>query len=419
MSLKVFTRALRTIGNYTIVHKIAEGGMGSVYQARSQTTGDLVAVKVLTTELTGDLTRLKRFEQEFWATLQLDHPNLVRALDFGKEDGLAYLVMEFVDGPNLGTRIEKEGRLPEAEAVRIISQVAQALQYAHRRNMIHRDVKPDNILLRSDGQAKLTDLGLVKDVEEDLNLTRPSIGLGTPHFMAPEQYTDAKHADFRCDIYSLGATLYMAVTGVLPFQGCGSLTALRQKVTGEIPPPRQLVPTLSESVDRLIRRAMDPDPAKRPASCLEFVKELTGTEKPLIPSTTTEEQPPPAVPADLPDPQGQDRRLAVRYRCTLGTSCTMPASFHPDPHAAEDSWPATVQDISTGGVGLLLARRFEPGTSLRLAIQSEDEDATRFLGVHVNHVKPEGFGHWLHGCSFQDRISHDELSQLFETSTPL
>src|SRR5438067_6607599 len=125
MALKVFQRAPQTIGSYDILRKIAEGGMGTVYKARRQATGEIVAMKVLATELAGDSTRLKRFEQEFWATLQLDHPNLVRALDFGREGPLAYLVMEFVDGPSLGARIERQGRLGEAEAIRVISQVAQ------------------------------------------------------------------------------------------------------------------------------------------------------------------------------------------------------------------------------------------------------------------------------------------------------
>lgn len=412
MSLSVFKKPLQAIGKYDILHKIAEGGMGTVYKARIRTTGELVAIKILPPDLASDLTRLKRFEQEFWAALHLDHPNLVRALDYGKQDAMAYLVLEFVDGPSLGTRIDREGQLPEGEAVRIISQVAQALQYAHGCGVIHRDVKPDNILLRADGQAKLTDLGLIKDMAEDHNLTRPSSGLGTPHFMAPEQYTDAKHVDFRSDIYALGATLYMAVTGILPFHNCGSLTALKKKVNGEITPPRQLVPTLSEAVDRLIRRSMDPDPAKRPASCLQFVKELASRSGPAAPLAGSAELQPPAAQPDSASPAGKDRRASVRYRCTQGTSCTLETSFHRGATAPEDSWPATVQDVSTGGIGLLLARRFEPGTVLTVDMQGTDPSVTRELSARVNHVKPEGLGHWLHGCSFPEPLSQEELQQL-------
>src|SRR5262249_34870638 len=150
--------------------------------------------------------------------------------DFGHEQGLPYLVMEFVEGETLGQRIEREGRLTEDEAIRVIAQVAQGLQKAHRLGLVHRDVKPDNILLTRDGQAKLTDLGLVKDADSDLNLTRTGRGLGTPIFMAPEQFRRAKDADARCDIYSLAATLYMMVTGTLPFEACGPLDAWMKKI---------------------------------------------------------------------------------------------------------------------------------------------------------------------------------------------
>src|SRR5262249_21557363 len=149
------------------------------------------------------------------------------------EGEVPYMVMEFVDGPSLGDRIEREGRLPEAEAVRVITQVAQALHHAHRQQVIHRDVKPDNILLAADGRAKLTDLGLAKDCEAGPALTRASTGLGTPNFMAPEQFRDAKNADPRCDIYSLGATLYMAITGELPFRARGPLNVWTKKRNNE------------------------------------------------------------------------------------------------------------------------------------------------------------------------------------------
>jgi serine/threonine protein kinase len=228
----------------------------------------------------------KRFEQEFRAANTLDHTNIVRALDFGQEGNTPYLVMEFVDGESLGQRIEREGRLPEVEAVRIIGQVAQGLHKAHKLGMIHRDVKPDNILLAAaDGQAKLTDLGLVKELDTDTNLTRTGRGLGTPHFMAPEQFRDAKNADQRCDIYSLGATLYMAVTGQMPFRASNPLDAWMKKVHNELVPSRDLVPSLSERIDWAIRRAMSADPAQRPANCREFVEDLTGksTRKTFVP----------------------------------------------------------------------------------------------------------------------------------------
>jgi serine/threonine protein kinase len=170
-----------------------------------------------------------------------------------------------------------------------MAQVCQGLHRAHKQNLIHRDVKPDNILLTADGIAKLTDLGLVKDVEGEMNLTRTGRGLGTPHFMAPEQFRNAKSADIRCDIYSLGATLYMMVTGKMPFDGCGPLDAWMKKSSNEFPAPREIDPTISERMDWAIRRAMHASPESRPATCREFIEDVTGqsTRPSAVPNNTS------------------------------------------------------------------------------------------------------------------------------------
>jgi serine/threonine protein kinase len=267
---------MQTVGNYELLEKIAEGGMGAIYRGRHRTSGLIVAVKIMPPHMASNPVLLKRFEQEFRAASRLDHPNIVRALDYGEVGASPFLVMEFVEGESLGQKIEREGKMSEDAAIRIIAQVAQGLHRAHKQNLIHRDVKPDNILLRTDGVAKLADLGLVKETETDLNLTRTGRGLGTPHFMAPEQFRNAKGADVRCDIYSLGATLYMMVTGELPFKSNGPLDAWMKKVQNDLVPPCELVPQLSERVNWAILRAMSADPNQRPRSCREFVEDLTG-----------------------------------------------------------------------------------------------------------------------------------------------
>jgi serine/threonine protein kinase len=267
---------LQKIGDYDVVDKIAEGGMGAVYKAREAGSDRLVAIKVMPAHLAKNPVLSRRFEQEYNVAHSLDHPNIVRALAFGYYGVCPYLVMEFVEGESLGDRLEREQRLPENEAIRIISQIANGLSKAHKMGLVHRDVKPDNILLTGNGQAKLTDLGLVKELEADLNLTRTGRGLGTPHFMAPEQFRNAKNADARCDIYSLAATLYMMVTGELPFKCLGPLEAWMKKVENKLTPVRQLVPELSERVEWAIRRAMHSDPDQRPASCFEFIEDLNG-----------------------------------------------------------------------------------------------------------------------------------------------
>ena len=287
------SKAPQIVGNYELLEKIADGGMGSVYRGRHRDTGQIVAIKVVPPTMAGNAVLLKRFEQEFRAASMLDHPNIVRALDYGESGNTPFLVMEFVDGETLGKRIERGGPIPEAEDIRVIAQVAQGLHRAHKQGMIHRDVKPDNVLLTADGEAKLADLGLVKEVETDLNLTRTGRGLGTPHFMAPEQFRNAKNADVRCDIYSLGATLYMMVTGELPFRGMGPLDAWMKKMANDLTPARTLTPALSERVDWAIRRAMSADPEMRPGTCREFVEDLIGHSTRKLPTL------PGAAPADV------------------------------------------------------------------------------------------------------------------------
>jgi serine/threonine protein kinase len=279
---------MQAIGSYDLDEKIAEGGMGTVYRGRHRSTGEIVAVKVVPQHLLSNPVVLKRFEQEYNVARQITHPNIVKALDFGREGDVHFLVMEYVEGESLGQKIERDGRMEEKEAIRIMTLVAQGLQKAHKQGMIHRDIKPDNIMITASGEVKITDLGLVKELEADLNLTRTGRGLGTPHFMAPEQFRNAKKADVRCDIYSMGATLYMMVTGELPFQSNGPLDAWMKKINNEIDAPRKIIPDISERVDWAIRRSISPDPQHRPDCCREFIEDLTGHGTKELSSTSTE-----------------------------------------------------------------------------------------------------------------------------------
>jgi serine/threonine protein kinase len=270
------TATPQQIGMYDLISKIAEGGMGAVYKAKSRVTGQIVAIKIIPPDTAKNPILVRRFEQEFKAASLLDHPNVVKAIEYCGTGPSPFLVMEFVDGESLGQRVERDGRVAESLAVHFIAQVCDGLHRAHKQGLIHRDVKPDNILVTADGTAKLTDMGLVKDVEGEQNLTRTGRGLGTPHFMAPEQFRNAKNADVRCDIYSLGATLYMLVTGEVPFAKTSPLDCWMRKIKNDYPPPRQVNPRLSERIDWAIRRAMSAEPKERPASCREFVEDLTG-----------------------------------------------------------------------------------------------------------------------------------------------
>jgi len=268
--------SVREIGNYEIVFKIAEGGMGAVYKGRHRETGAEVAIKIIPPETARNQVLLRRFEQEFRAASLIDHPNVVKAIEYNGTGPSPFLVMEFVDGLSLGEKVEREGAMRESFALSVIAQVCEGLHSAHKQGLIHRDVKPDNILVTRDGVAKLTDLGLVKDIDAEMNLTRTGKGLGTPHFMAPEQFRNAKNADVRCDVYSVAATLYMLVTGQVPFAKTSPLDCWLKKTKDDFPPPKALIPHLSDRVDFAIRRSMKNNPAERPANCREFMEDLTG-----------------------------------------------------------------------------------------------------------------------------------------------
>jgi serine/threonine protein kinase len=267
---------LDTIGNYDLLEKIGEGCMGVVYKATRWDSKDVVAIKVMPAEVASNPVLLKRFEQEFRITSKLDHPNIVRVMEFCRTGKSPYLVMELVEGESLGDKLDREGKLSEEEAINIILQISHGLHRAHRQGLIHRDVKPDNILVTKDGVAKLTDLGLAKDADSGADLTRTGRGLGTPDYMAPEQFRNAKNASVRCDVYSLGATLYHMVTGKVPFNEADPVKSMLRKLRNELPTAREVVRTLSERTDWAIRRAMSANAENRPESCREFAEDLLG-----------------------------------------------------------------------------------------------------------------------------------------------
>jgi serine/threonine protein kinase len=408
----LFGRRLQAIPDYEILEKIDEGRTGSVYKGRQHATGDPVAIKIIKTEVAQDATLLKRLKQEFRTASKLIHPNIVQALAFGHDESGTYLILELVDGESLWQRVERDGRLKEADALSIFTQVAQGLYYAHQHGIIHRDVKPANILLKPNGQAKLTDFGLVKNFAEDLQLTGPSSVLGTPHFMAPEQYTNPKQVDLRCDIYGLAASLYLAVSGHLPFEGPTALDTLKMQANGELIAPREFVPSLSEQVDHAIRRAMKPDPAQRYPSCLAFLQDLREIKKPcqaeITPSGVRISQ----TEVDRDGQSGSERRAWVRFPYIQGTAVTLESSFHPDAADNGENWPATVVDISVGGLALILGRRFELGTVLNVDWSAKEANQKTSLLLRVTYAKPQDFGHWLVGGAFLQPLTCEELQAL-------
>lgn len=398
------TQDVPTLRDYELLGLIAEGSMASVYRGQRREDGRLVAVKIPHPSVAGNEILRQRFQTEYRVGREMDHPNIVRTLDFGQDGRTCYLVLELVDGPDLWERITRQGRLPEAEAVAVIVQVSRGLHEVHKHGVIHRDVKPDNILLSSSGgQAKLGDLGLIKDLEGELNLTCANNGIGTPHFIAPEQFTEARHADVRCDVYSLGASLYHALTGVLPFEGKNLAAILRKKLNNELRPAREIVPTLSESVDWAIRRTVQADPQNRPASCQELIQVLTGQQ------ALGAARPRPAARGARPD---SNRRRAVRYPCALATVCEVATSIHPEPGPRLDHWPGQVINLSVTGVGLLLNRRFEPGTVATLSLETPDQAVQLQVEMQVVRAIPAGNNQWFIGAALASPLERNDLRKL-------
>jgi serine/threonine protein kinase len=263
-----------TVGNYDVLEKIAEGGTGAIHRGRQRTSGQIVAVKVVPPSLASNPVLRERFEQTFLLATRLNHPNIVRALECGKWDGSLFLIMEFIEGESLAEKTEREGRIAETDAVRIIVQVARGLHYVHEQHLVHRAVKPNHILVGNDGVAKLTGFELAQEADADLKPGRTPRGLGTPGFLAPEQVRNAGKADIRSDIYCLGIVLYRMVTGAFPFQSSGPLDTWMKKTRDDLVPPRASAPHLTERVNRAILRALKADLNQRPPSCREFEEDL-------------------------------------------------------------------------------------------------------------------------------------------------
>jgi len=263
------------IGSYEVVAKLGQGGMGAVYKAELPATGKAVAIKVLPPDLAKNSTFVERFRREADVAARLDHPNIVRAIEAGESGGFHYFAMEFVEGESVYRRLKREGVIPEGEGLQIARHVALALQHAHDAGLVHRDIKPDNIFLAADGQAKLGDLGLARSAgAEESRLTQTGVMVGTPHYVSPEQAKGSADVDTRSDIYSLGATLYHMVTGQVPFEGDTAMAVLNKHLNEELPWPADLNDELTDGICLLIAKMMAKDPADRYQEPLELTAEI-------------------------------------------------------------------------------------------------------------------------------------------------
>jgi hypothetical protein len=262
-------------GNYEILEELSEGGMGRVFHARHLPLQRDVALKVLADRFAGDEAYRLRFLKEARAVARLNHSNIVQVYDFGRVDGTIYLAMELVRGSSVGGCIKRDGRFPERKAIAIVRQACIALGVAHAAGIIHRDVKPDNLILGDDGTVKLVDLGLAKSLSDDQTLTQSGIVSGTPHYISPEQIAGLKEIDGRADIYSLGATLFHMVTGRTPFEGSSPMVVVAKHLHETAEDPRTIVPALSAGLCAVIRKMMARDRDQRYPE-MRVVEEVLG-----------------------------------------------------------------------------------------------------------------------------------------------
>jgi tRNA A-37 threonylcarbamoyl transferase component Bud32 len=261
----VFDLAGKTIGKYRLVEKLGQGGMAQVYKAYQPDLDRYIAVKILHPHLTGDPEFEARFRREARAVAALEHPNIVRIYDFDTAEGLAFLVMECVEGTNLRTKLrDMAGRgelLDLPEAAHIVGALADALDYAHRQGVVHRDLKPSNVLIDPEGRPVLNDFGIARMLDATA-ITESGGSPGTPAYMSPEQ-GQGQPGDARSDIYALGVLLYQLCTGQVPFDADTPYAIILKHITAPLPPPRTLRPDLPEAVERVILKAMAKDPAGR------------------------------------------------------------------------------------------------------------------------------------------------------------
>ena len=264
--------SFQTLGKYELLEKLGEGGFGVVYKARDPALDRLVALKVLAPQFTADSQAVERFRQEARLAARLKHPHIVTIYEVGEAAGRYFIAMEWIDGRSLAQRIAAQGALPLGEVVRLVEQVADALDYAHRQGLIHRDIKPANILLDSQGQATLTDFGIVKAMNE-AGMTTTGMALGTPEYMAPEQVLGGE-LDARTDLYALGVVLFHALTGQSPFRGTTPFVIQKAHLEEPPPDPRALNPTLSPAVAAVILKALSKPPEERFQSGAELKQAL-------------------------------------------------------------------------------------------------------------------------------------------------
>ncbi|MDE1886346.1 MAG: serine/threonine protein kinase, partial [Xanthomonadaceae bacterium] len=261
-------------GQYRLVSELGRGGMGVVYKAHDAALDRHVAIKVLADTLAHDPRVVERFQREARAVAALDDAHVVHVYAIGSANDLPYFAMEFVDGVSLDALLKRERHLAPNQAARLIVQAARGLACAHARGLVHRDVKPGNILISTAGVAKVSDFGIAQSSQDgSLRLTTTGAFLGTPGYLAPECY-DGAAADARSDIFALGIVLFECLAGRLPYKSTSPLALMREVVDVPLPDIRALNPSVDAELVRILERMTAKDPARRYPDCRELIDDL-------------------------------------------------------------------------------------------------------------------------------------------------
>lgn len=262
----------KVLGGCQILEKLGQGAMGAVYLGKHIALNRLVAVKILPPEKASNRDARERFIREGRAAAKLEHPNVVQVFDAGEQDSVTFLVMQLIQGRSLGKWLEQRKRLDHGQACQIMREIAKGLAAAHKVGIIHRDVKPDNIMITKEGVVKIADFGLVAvmEAEGDAKRLRPA---GTPYYMSPEQWT-AQAVDARTDLYSLGVTFYQIVAGQRPFENPNIPALKTLHLTGQPPALHGVQSDVPPEVEAVISKLMEKKPQNRYASALELIKDL-------------------------------------------------------------------------------------------------------------------------------------------------
>lgn len=263
-------------GRYELLEKIGDGGMAVVYKAKDKLLNRYIAVKILRPEFTKDATFVENFKRESQAAAGLSHPNIVSVYDVGREGNINYIVMELVEGRTLNEVIAEQAPMDYRQVINISKQVAAALRVAHKNKIIHRDVKPHNIMITNDGVVKLADFGIAKAVN-DATLSTGSKIIGSVHYFSPEQ-ARGNYVDERSDIYSLGIVMFEMLTGKVPFDGDNPVTVALKHINEDVPSPSEFVPGIPPALERAVLKATNKFQTNRYASADELIEDLDNIE---------------------------------------------------------------------------------------------------------------------------------------------